>query len=235
MAEKDKGEDENQHLRNRIAVLEAKLEHWQKFARTLCDLLRRVGSERMSPEDARVRLQAAVENRLVVAPVTVGAKDDERNRLARIEDAQNAVRARDLPRAIEIYAELCEQYPDETRFRLKLGDCYARTGNVEKATATYLTVARKYEEQGFFLKAAAVYKQILKMGTWHGDGADLAQATIADVHHALASMYVRLGLLVDARTQYEEFYRLAEEGDARLAHAGEEIARGGGNPQGLRD
>lgn len=228
-------DDENRDLHNQIAVLKAELEEWRKFARVVGDFFRRAGSLRFSPGETRVLLQAAMDGRITVAPVTTGAKDDELNRLARIADAQNAVRARDLPRAIEIYAELCEQYPDETRFRLKLGDCYARTGNLARATETYLAVARQYDAQGSFLKAVAVYKQILTMSGQQQRGVRLSRKTIADVHYALAKMYDRLNLRADALSQYEECYRLTDEGDVFSVSLGEEIVRHGGNPQGLHD
>lgn len=224
-------------IRTNLAALQRHLEARDKLDRVLGTFLVRVGKGQLDPDDAAMRLQAAMEDRLVVAPVAdraAGTRDDrDRNRL--IAEAQRAVQRRNLKRAIEIYVELCEQDPNDFRFRLKLGDCYARVGEFAKATATYLEIAAWYEKQGFFLKAVAVYKQILTMSGRQQEGAELPRETIADVHYMLASMYARLGLIVDARIQYEEFYRLAEEGDVRLVHVGEEIARCGGNPQGLRD
>lgn len=236
--DKDKDEHEDiQHLRNQIAVLEAKLEHWQKFARTLCDLLRRVGSDRMSPEDARVRLQAAMEDRLVVAPAAeraAGAHDDrDRNRL--IADAQRAVQRGNLSGAITMYGALTHDYPEDTRFRLKLGDCYARIGSLAKATETYLAVAAKYAEQGFFLKAVAVYKQILAMSGRQPPEQRPPRKVLAGVHHALGALYERLNFRDEALSQFEECYRLTDEGDAQLSTLGERIMRLGGNPQGLHD
>lgn len=228
-------DDDTQDLHNRIEVLETQLEEWRKFARVVGDFFRRAGSLRFSPGEARVLLQAAMDGRITVAPATTGAKDGELNHLARIADAQNAVRARDLPRAIEIYAGLCEQHPDDFRFRLKLGDCYARVGEFAKAITTYLEVAQHYDTQGFFLKAVAVYKQILTMSGRQQKGAKPPRTTIADVHYALAKLYKRLGQKDSALHHYEECYRLTDEGDVLLVHLGEEIMRCGGNPQGLHD
>jgi pilus assembly protein FimV len=47
---------------------------------------------------------------------------------------------------------------------LKIGDLYAKKGS-EAGRHRYLPekVARFYQDQGFFLKAVAVYKQILKL------------------------------------------------------------------------
>lgn len=228
-------DDHEQHLRRRIEEQEAELEEWRGLARVCGDFLRRVGSSRLSVSDARVRLQAAMEGRLTVTPATDHATGDERDRNARIADAQRAVQGGHLADAITMYEALAQAHPEDTRFLLKLGDCCARAGHVAKATATYFKVAQQYDAQGLFLKAVAVYKQILTVYGRQPEGAGLPREQIANVHYALASMYARLGLSVDACTQYEDFYRLAQEDDVRLVHAGEEIARYGGNPQGLRD
>lgn len=219
-------DDHEQHLRRRIEELETELEHWRKFAGTLSDLLRRVGSERMSPEDVRVRLQAAVEDRLVVAPVTKRADrtgDDERNRL--IADAQRALSRGNLAEAIKVYEALVQRYPEETRFHLKLGDHYARIGNVAKATEMYLAVAAQYAEQGFFLKAVAVYKQILTMSGRLPPEQRPPRKVIADVHYALAGLFEEINLISDAFLQYEEFLRIAEDSDERIPVVREAMAR----------
>lgn len=228
-------DDHEQHLRGRIEELEAELKEWRGLARVCGDFLRRVGSPRLSVSDARVRLQAAMEGRLTVAPVADHAAGDERDRNRRIADSQRAVQRGNLADAITMYEALAQAHPEETRFLLKLGDCCARTGDVAKAAATYLKVAQQYEAQGFYLKAVAVYKQVLKVYGRDSEGMGIPREQIADVHHMLAALFARLGLSADALLQYEEFYRLAQEGDVRLVHAGEEIARYGGNPQGLRD
>ena len=70
---------------------------------------------------------------------------------------------------------------------LKLGDLYTRQGATADASATYQQVAEQYAEQGFFLKAVAVYKTILSI-----------DPTTIDAHLRLAELYVQLGLTPDA-------------------------------------
>ena len=193
----------------------------------LGDLFRRVGSPRLSIADARVRLHAAVEGRLAVVPAPSHAKGDDRDRNQRIADAQRAVQGGDLASAIKMYEALAKAYPEDTRFRLKLGDCCARVGDVTNATATYLAVAQQYEAQGSHLKAVAVYKQVLKM---HGHSpmdateANRPNLLIAHVFHALAGLYERLGLLSDALLAFEEFLKYAETTDERAPSVRERVA-----------
>lgn len=218
-------DDDAQDLHNRIAGLAAELGEWRKFGRVLGDFLRRVGSPRLSVTDARERLQAAMEGRLTVVPAMPRAQGDDDDRNRRIADAQRAVQRGNLQRAIKIYVGLCEQYSDDFRLRLKLGDCYARVGETEKAAATHLEVARHYDAQGFYLKAVAVYKQILRMGERQPEGARLPKRTSSDIRIALVELYERLGLLSDALLMAEEFLKYAEETDERISSVRDVIER----------
>jgi tetratricopeptide (TPR) repeat protein len=95
-------------------------------------------------------------------------------------------------KAIAEYLKVVKEEPDDVRAWLKLGDCYAKKGSRKEATSTYLKVAEFYGNQGFYLKAVAVYKQILKL-----------DPTVIQVNLRLAELYQQLGLLSDAQSQYE--------------------------------
>jgi len=217
-------DDETQNLHNRIAELERALEGWQRLGRVLGDIFRRVGSGRLSAEDAAVLIQAALEGRLTVVPPDT-ATDGNHERNQRIADVQRAMERGDLASAIKMYAALAQGCPDDTRFLLKLGECYARTGDTANATTTYLTVAQQYERHGFYLKAVAAYKQILKLNEWPTDDAQRSVRTANDVRLALAALYERLGLLVDAHLQCQEFLAHAEAGDGRIPDVHQAIQR----------
>ena len=90
--------------------------------------------------------------------------------------------------------------PGDVRTLLKLGDVYAKKGDRENATKTYKEVADSYSQQGFFLKAVAVHKQILKQ-----DKDNL------DVRLKLAELYEQLGLASEAQAQYQEMARIHDE------------------------
>jgi tetratricopeptide (TPR) repeat protein len=98
-----------------------------------------------------------------------------------------------IDRAITEFEKMVADDPRDARSLLKLGDLYTRKGDTRGATATYRKVAAQYAQQQFFLKAVAVYKQILKL-----DAHDL-QAT-----EGLAEMYEKLSLASDAVATYEQ-------------------------------
>lgn len=95
-------------------------------------------------------------------------------------------------KAIAEFLKVVKEEPDDVRTWLKVGDLYAKKGARQEATSTYLKVAEYYANQGFYLKAVAVYKQILKL-----------DPTVVQVNIRLAELYQQLGLLSDAQNQYE--------------------------------
>jgi pilus assembly protein FimV len=126
-----------------------------------------------------------------------------------IAAAQKFVQKGQYDKAIKEYAKIVEEDPRDVRIWLKIGDLYAKKGSKKEAIDTYSKVAEFYSEQGFYLKAVAVYKQILKI-----DGA------LVDVNLRLAELYKQLGLLSDAMQQYEQvsnFYNQAGRTKEALA------------------
>jgi tetratricopeptide (TPR) repeat protein len=126
-----------------------------------------------------------------------------------MEAAQKFVEKGQLDKAIKEYSKIVEEDAKDVRVWLKLGDLHARKGSKLEATDTYLRVAQYYGDQGFYLKAVAVYKQVLKL-----------DPRLIDVNVRLAEVYRQLGLLSDAMQQYElvaAFYH--REGRSREALA----------------
>jgi pilus assembly protein FimV len=115
------------------------------------------------------------------------------DRAKALQSAQKYLAKGQLDRAITEYERLVQADPKDARMLLKLGDLYTRQGASKEASATYRKVAEQYAEQGFFLKAVAVCKQILKL--------DPSQL---DVWERLAEMYEMLSLVSDAITTYEQ-------------------------------
>src|SRR6201987_1208369 len=97
-----------------------------------------------------------------------------------------------IDKAGKEYLRIVQEDPKDVRIWLKIGDLYARKNAKQDAIETYLKVARFYHEQGFFLKAVAVYKQILKL-----------DPRLVDVILKLAELYCPLGLMSDAVQHYE--------------------------------
>lgn len=97
-----------------------------------------------------------------------------------------------IDKAVKEYLRIVHEDPKDVRVWLKIGDLYAKKGSKQDAIDTYEKVARFYHDQGFFLKAVAVYKQILKL-----DG------RLFDVTLKLAELYRQLGLMSDAMQHFE--------------------------------
>ncbi|MBK8481625.1 MAG: tetratricopeptide repeat protein [Proteobacteria bacterium] len=114
------------------------------------------------------------------------------NKTKVINAAQKFVQKGQYERAIREYARIVDEDPRDVRIWLKIGDLWAKHGDQRQAVDTYLKVAEFYSEQGFYLKAVAVYKQILNI-----------DSTQVNINLKLAELYRQLGLLNDAIQQYE--------------------------------
>lgn len=109
-----------------------------------------------------------------------------------MDTARKFVDRGQIDKAVKEYLRIVQEDPKDVRVWLKIGDLYAKKGAKQEATDTYLKVARFYHDQGFFLKAVAVYKQILKL--------DPRQVGVIQ---KLAELYQQLGLMNDAMQHYE--------------------------------
>ena len=109
-----------------------------------------------------------------------------------MDTARKFVEKGQVDRAIKEYLRVVGEDPKDVRVWLKIGDLYAKKGAKQDATETYLKVAKFYSEQGFYLKAVAVYKQILKL-----------DPRLVEVNLKLAELYRQLGLLSDAMQHFE--------------------------------
>jgi tetratricopeptide (TPR) repeat protein len=96
-----------------------------------------------------------------------------------------------IPSAIQEYGKIVERDPADYSVLNTLGDLYARTKNATEAIDCFLRVADHYREQGFALKAIAMYKKVSRLN-----------ADVPGVAHNLARLYEQQGLYVEARAQY---------------------------------
>ncbi|MBI5481450.1 MAG: tetratricopeptide repeat protein, partial [Deltaproteobacteria bacterium] len=109
-----------------------------------------------------------------------------------IAAAQKYVEKGQFDKAVKEYLKVIAEDPKDVRVLLKLGDTHAKNGDKGPATETYLRVAAIYSEQGFFQKAVAVFKQVLRL-----------DPRLVEVNFKLADLYRQLGLMSDAMQQYE--------------------------------
>jgi tetratricopeptide (TPR) repeat protein len=112
-----------------------------------------------------------------------------------------------IPSAIQEYERIVGYDAADFNALNTLGDLYSRVENKSDAVACFRRVAEHYREQGFTLKAVAMYKKVTRLG-----GSDEKIAL------ALASLYEQQGLMVDARQQYmvaaDAFARAGDTGQA---------------------
>lgn len=109
--------------------------------------------------------------------------------------------------AIQEYQRITEADPSDFNALNTVGDLYARLDMKAEAVACYRRVAEHYREQGFTLKAVAMYKKLTRFG-----------AEDHETALALARLYEQQGLMVEARAQYiAAADMLARNGDAREA------------------
>jgi tetratricopeptide (TPR) repeat protein len=106
-----------------------------------------------------------------------------------LRSAEKLLRQGRLDLAIAEYVKVIEDQPRDWNTANILGDLYVRAGQTDKAVVQYTRIGDHLLEEGFFSKAAAVYKKILKI-----KGND---------EHALlqlAEAAVKQGLLADAKS-----------------------------------
>jgi tetratricopeptide (TPR) repeat protein len=113
-----------------------------------------------------------------------------------------------IPSAIQEYRKIVERDASDFSALNTLGDLYVRTKNAPEAMGYFLRVADHYREQGFALKAIAMYKKISRL-----------QPDEPGVAQNLARLYEQQGLYVEAREQYLSVANLA----ARLGHKRESL------------
>ncbi len=115
------------------------------------------------------------------------------DRAKALKAAQKYLAKGQIDKAIVEYERVVALDPKDPRSLLKLGDLYTRVGDNKNAVATYRKVAIQYGQEGFFLKAVAVYKQILKLEPGN-----------LDAWEKLGEMYESLTLTSDAVVTYEQ-------------------------------
>jgi hypothetical protein len=82
-----------------------------------------------------------------------------------------------------------------TREHLKAADDLARAGRLAEAIRVYVRVADEFRENGFGLKAIAVYKQVMALANRVGESATTEHSKVPE---KLARVYDALGLTGDA-------------------------------------
>ena len=124
-----------------------------------------------------------------------------------LRQAEKLQREGKLDLAIAAYARLVEAQPRDWNTINTLGDLYLRAGDVDRGVAQFVQIADHLFSEGFFPKAAALYKKTLKAKPDH--------------EHTLLRLAEIAGgqeLLADARAYLRKLWELrSERGDERGA------------------
>jgi tetratricopeptide (TPR) repeat protein len=115
--------------------------------------------------------------------------------------AQKYVEKKKYDRAVVEYERIVQEDPNDARTLLKMGDLQLKMEGYAAAVATYERVGKFYAQQGFSLKAIAVYKQIREIIGRHVPTLEDKYSHIAP---KLAELYQQLGLTSDALAALDE-------------------------------
>ncbi len=107
------------------------------------------------------------------------------------------IRNLESKKAIKKYLKLIERSPRDERLRLKLGDEYLKNGEAENAIKEYLVAAELYAKEDYSARAIAIYKRVVSINPKH-----------IEAIHRTASLYLKQGLLGDARGCYEKILKI---------------------------
>lgn len=108
-----------------------------------------------------------------------------------LDRAQKFILKGALDKALIEYKAASDVDPRDISIRLRIGDLYVKMNKRAEAIKEYTEVAKANSQRGFYLKAIAVYKQVLKL-----DESSL------EVHYRLAELYTKQRLIADAIGSY---------------------------------
>ncbi|MFH1176556.1 MAG: tetratricopeptide repeat protein [Acidobacteriota bacterium] len=107
-----------------------------------------------------------------------------------LQEAEKLAARGKLDAAIREYRRAIEQTPHDTNSLNRLGDLLVRVNRIPEAIDVYQRIAEHFSEDGFFLKAIAIFKKINRLDP---------QRT--ETYEKLADLYFKQGLAVEGRQQ----------------------------------
>ena len=129
------------------------------------------------------------------------------NKAKVLAQAEKFVQQGKLPNAISEYEKIIKEDPKDLTVLNTIGDLYARVGNNDQATYYFKKVGDQYAQNGFAVKAIAIYKKLTKIGPYNAENTT-----------KLAELYGQQGLFNDARVHYMQVAdHLLKSGDNEQA------------------
>ena len=109
-----------------------------------------------------------------------------------IEGAAKLVAKGAYDKAIKEYQKVLDVDPTDVRVLQKMGELYQKKSDNPQAAHFFTKVAESYAQDGFFLKAVALYKQVLKLNP-----------DLVEVNLKLAELHQQLGLMTEAMAYFQ--------------------------------
>jgi tetratricopeptide (TPR) repeat protein len=154
-----------------------------------------------------------------------------------LKKAEKLLRQGRLDGAIAEYQRVVDEFPRDWNTANTLGDCFYRAHQVERAAEEFNRIADHFAHEGFFPKAAALYKKSLKIkpDDVHAlqQAAEIAirQGTLVEAKQYLNTLAERRRAAGDAKGAAEVLLRIGaldpDDLEARLAAARASATAGG--------
>ncbi|MCZ6508648.1 MAG: hypothetical protein O7A04_11470 [Acidobacteria bacterium] len=125
-----------------------------------------------------------------------------------IQAAEKLVARGRIQAAIDEYRKVLDRHPNDTSTLNRVGDLYARLNRMQQAIDLFRKTAESFGGQGFFVKAIAIYKKIIRL-----------EPGQISAYQSLADLYNRQGLTGDSLAQYQvvaDYYEKHDDIDAAL-------------------
>jgi len=130
------------------------------------------------------------------------------NKARVLHEAENLANQGKISQAIKRYFDIIEKDPSEVILLNTIGDLYIRDRNVSEGLKQFYKLAEAYVQDGFTLKAIAIYKKIVKL-----------DPDSVDPLLKLAELYQAQRLVREARDlfyQAAEYYKKKQQNDQAL-------------------
>jgi tetratricopeptide (TPR) repeat protein len=123
-----------------------------------------------------------------------------------LKSAEKALRQGRIDAAIQEYLKVIAAQPRDWNSANALGDLYVRAGQTDKGLAQYLRIADHLSNEGFYPKASALYKKVIKI-----------KPDAEEAYLKMGDLAAKQGLLADAK---QHFQTVADRRRARGDKAG---------------
>ncbi len=126
------------------------------------------------------------------------------NKAKALQEAHKCVTQGKTSRAIKHYQSIVENDPSDLTLLNVLGDLYAQDNNLSEALKYFYKLADAFTQEGYRVKAVAIYKKISKI-----------DRNTAEPALKLAELNLALGLAREAREQYKNAFEFFERTSQR--------------------